>query len=111
MVGHVVLLREFCNPRVAVSSGMGGFEDSECFFTHLLNWKSLTAKYLARHFLPSHVAVQSEGVTNASLLPGAEDPADGVTEQECDTAPPLPLMRDGSFVPGDFRTFEWGGNA
>ena len=51
MIDHMALLREFYAPFSHISPGLVGMEDCESLFTHLEKKKTVTEKYLVRHFL------------------------------------------------------------
>ena len=99
MIDHKALLREFYAPFSRISPGKVGMEDCESLFTHLKNRKMATGKYLARRFLPIQQFFGDGELGNAYWLPGAENPADSLTEIKSETGPTLALMETGRFQP------------
>ena len=82
---------------------MVGMEDCESLFTHLKNRKMVTEKYLARHLLNIQQCIEDGELENAYWLPGAENPADGLTKIKSEMGPILSLLETGRFQPGFLR--------
>ena len=64
---------------------MVGSEDCECSVTRLKTKEMATAKYLVRSILSIQQALQKGGLCNVYWLPGADNPADGLTKVFADT--------------------------
>ena len=65
--------------------------------------KMVTEKYLVRHLLSIQQASEEGDLDNAYWLPGAENPADGLTRVRCDLVPLLRLLESGGFHRGPVR--------
>ena len=61
---HMSMLREFYAHFLDMSPGMVGFEDCDSHFTHLANKKTITGKFLFRHFLAIQKAIELQGLGN-----------------------------------------------
>ena len=59
--------------------------------------------YLVRHFLITQHTSEEGELENAYWLPGAENPADGLTRARSDMAPLLRLLESGCFNWGRSR--------
>ena len=103
MIDHMALIRDFFAPFVGLSPGMVGMEDRESLFSHLRNKKTITEKYLIRHFLSIQQALEEEDLENAYWLPGTENPADGMTKVKSEMLPILGLLESGEFRLGALR--------
>ena len=63
-------------------------------------------KYLVRLLLSTQQASEEGDLENAYLLPGTDNPADGLTKVRSDMAPLLRLPESGCLSPGSFRLLE-----
>ena len=63
-------------------------------------------KYLVRLLLSTQQASEEGDLENAYLLPGTDNPADGLTKVRGDMAPLLRLPECGCLSPGSFRPLE-----
>ena len=99
----MALLRDFYAPFAHLSPGMVGMEDCESLFTHLKNRKMVTEKYLIRHFLSIQQFVEDGELDNIYWIPGAENPADGLTKIKSEMGPISSLLETGGFQPGLLR--------
>ena len=79
MLGHMSMLREFYGIFAGSKPGMIGLEDCESLFTHLKKSKSITEKFLVRHFMSIQQALEEKELNTVFWIPGKENPADGLT--------------------------------
>ena len=80
MLGQMSMLREFYGNFAGSKPGMIGLEDCESLFTHLKKSKSITEKFLVRHFLSIQQSLGEKELNNVSWIPGKENPADGLAK-------------------------------
>ena len=81
-------------------------EDCESLFTYLKTKKLTAEKYLVRRFLSIQQALGGGDLENAYWLPGAENPADGLTRVRSYMVPLLQLLESGALYPGHLRTLK-----
>ena len=103
MVHHTSLLRDFYGSFEGLDPGTMASEDCESHFTHLKTKKVIAEENSARHFLRILRALEKGGLDNTYWAPGAENPADGLTNVRRDTVPRLRLLESGPFNPGSLR--------
>ena len=100
MVDHAALIRDFPEPSEGLELARVGWEHCGSLATHLNSEEMITGKYLARRFLSSQRLSHQEESGNISLMPGAENPAGGLTKVRSDAAPLLCILESGRFRPG-----------
>ena len=103
MLGHMSTLREFYGNFAGSKPGMIGLEDCESLFTHLKKSKSITEKFLVRHFMSIQQALEEHELNNVFWIPGKENPADGLTKMHSEIPPLLRLLESGTYNPGILR--------
>ena len=103
MIDHMALLGEFYGPFSHMSPGLVGMEDFESLFTHLENRKTITEKYLVRHFLSIQQFLEDGELENVYWIPGTENPADGLTKLRSEMGPIMALLEPGRFQPDLLR--------
>merc|ERR1712215_449403 len=64
MLDHMSMLREFYGNFAGSKPGMIGLEDCESLFTHLRKSKSITEKFLDRHFMSIQQAFEENELNN-----------------------------------------------
>ncbi len=82
---------------------MIGLEDCESLFTHLKKSKSITEKFLVRHFLSIQRTLEEKELGNVIWIPGKENPAAGLTKLRSEILPLLRLLESGTYNPGMLR--------
>ena len=87
MVGHMSLLQEFTEASSDLSPGSKGLEDCEGLLAHLGSREAVSGKYLVRRFLGIRQFLGINELDSAYWHPGAENPADRLTEGKADTRP------------------------
>ena len=100
MLDHMSMLREFYGHFAGSKPGMIGLEDCESLFTHLKKSKSITEKFLVRHFMSIQQALEDHELDNVFRIPGEENPADGLTKMHSEILPLLRLLESGTYNPG-----------
>ena len=90
---------EFVRALWSANPGLAGLEDCESLPANLKTKKMVGEKYVVRHFLGTHQALEEGDLDNAST----EVPADGLTEVRGDMVPLLRLLESGCFSPGSLR--------
>ena len=63
----------------------------------------IAAKYLVRHLLSTQQAFEGGELETAYWLPGAENPAEGLTKAPSGMVPPLRPLESGRVNPGYLR--------
>ena len=103
MIDHVAALRAFPAPFMDMSLFTAGLEDCEGPFSHRRKRKTITKKYLARHFMEVRQALDNGVLDNVCWLPGPENLAGALAKVECDMVPLLRMLQSGSGCPGALR--------
>ena len=103
MLDHMSMLREYYGHFAGSKPGMFGLEDCESLFTHLKKSKSITGKFLVRHFMSIQQALEEQELNNVFWIPGKENPADGLTKMRSEILPLLRLLESGTYNPGMLR--------
>ena len=80
--------------------GSCGLIDCESLSSHLRTGRLGTKKLLTQHFRSILDALGSGDLGNAAWIPGAEDPADGLTKAKSDFGPLFHLLETGIYRPG-----------
>ena len=86
-----------------MNPGVAGLKDCESLFTILKAKKMVAGKCLVSHFLSTQQALGGGDLENADWLPGAENPADGLTKEQSDVVPVLRPLEPGRYRPGQLR--------
>ena len=103
MLDHMSMLREFYGHFAGPKPGMIGLEDCESLFTHLKKSKSITEKFLVRHFASIQQALEEKELNNVFWIPGKENTDDALTKLHSEISPLLRLLQSGANNPGMLR--------
>ena len=103
MVDPMLVGKDVYGPFAGINPGLAGVEDCESLFTHTKTKEVVAEKNLVRRFLSIQQAWEEGESENAYQLPGAENPADGLTKVRSDMVPLLKLLDSGRFYPGYLR--------
>ena len=102
MLDLMSMLRGFYGHFAGSNPGLIGLEDCESPFAHLKS-KTITEKFLVRHFLPIQQALEAKELNNVSWIPGKGNPADGLAKLRSEILPLLRLLESGAYNPGMLR--------
>ena len=108
MVDHAALIRDFPEPSEGLELARAGWEHCDSLVTHTRAEEMITGKYLARRFLSTQRVPHLGESGSISSMPGAENPAGGLTKVRSDVAPLLRILESGRFRPGIPRPLKGG---
>ena len=94
------MIREFYSARGREKLGSYGVIDCESLLSRLRTGRIGTEKFLTRHLRSILDATESGNLGNAVWIPGAENPADGLTKATSGRGPLLQLLGTGLYRPG-----------
>ena len=92
MLDHMSMLREFYGNIAGSKPGMIGLGDCESLLTHLKESKSITEKFLVRHFISIQQALEEQELNNVFWIPGKGHAADNLTKTHSEILPVLRLL-------------------
>ena len=96
----MMLLKDFYGPFDGMNPCVVGLEAYGSSHTHLKTKKMIAEQYQVRHFSSTQQALAVGELENAYWLPGAKNPADGLTNVRCDVFPLLRLLESVRVHPG-----------
>ena len=102
-VDHMLSLQDFFGPFQGMNPGVSRVEDCESLFTHLKTKKAAAERYLVQNFPSIQQALGDGELGNAYWLPGAQNPAYGLTQARGGVVPLVGLLESGCFNPGYLR--------
>ena len=100
MWGHMDMIREFYTALGRNKLASYGLIDCESLPSHLRAGRLGTEKFLTRHFRSILDALEGGDLGNIAWIPGADNPADGLTKATSEHGPLLQPLESGIYRPG-----------